>query len=140
MCTAISRTERALHMATGMSTVITIKGISTGLTIGSVEDAIPVNDLQYTQDKSAPVQSFFVSRKIDENTGSIYDLAASGGQVDAAAYSMSQSQAQLFGLSLSGAQVVGWTLAQSADGDYESFTLTTSAVDRTDSGSGSSKK
>jgi len=123
-----------------MSTVITINGISTGLTIGQVEDAIPVNDLQYTQDKSAPVQSFFVSRKIDENTGSIYDLAASSKQVEAAAYSMNQSQAQLFGMSLAGAQIVGWTLAQSADGDYESFTLTTSAVERTERVSSSGKK
>ena len=46
-----------------MSTVITISGITTDLKIGSVVNAIPVNDLQYTQDKSAPLQSFFVSRK-----------------------------------------------------------------------------
>lgn len=122
-----------------MSTVITISGITTDLKIGSVVNAIPVNDLQYTQDKSAPLQSFFVSRKVDEVTASIYDLAASGDSSDSAVYTMNQSQAQLLGLNLSGAQIVGWTLAQSDDGDYESFTLTTSTV-AADSLTSSAKK
>ncbi len=111
-----------------MSTVITIEGITTGQSMGRVEDAIRINDLQYTQDKSAPVQSFFVSRKVDDTTSTLYDLADAGTCVNAAVYSLSQSQEVLFGLALTSAQVVGWTLAQSSDGDYESFTLTTGAV------------